>query len=156
MTVKFISHRGNLNGPQVATENTIKQIESVIKKSFDCEIDVWFENDMLFLGHDNPENPVTMEWLQENKRSLWIHCKNFEALTFFSNFEEDFNYFWHQEDHFTLTSKNFIWTYPDNIYSKNSVLVKLDNSLPDNLNLHAICSDYVDELSFTYSQKINK
>ena len=40
--------------------------------------------------------------------------------------------------------------------SKNSVLVKLDNSLPDNLNLHAICSDYVDELSVTYSQKINK
>lgn len=147
MDVKFISHRGNLNGPNKKTENTVKQIDLVIKEGFECEIDVWFINEKLFLGHDNPENEITLKWLETNSQSFWIHCKNFEALNFFKNLDTSFNYFWHQKDDFTLTSKGYIWTYPEQKYDKNSVIVKLDNKPPRNLNLYGICTDFVVEMS---------
>ena len=82
MDVKFISHRGNLNGQNKKTENTVKQIDFVLNEDFDCEIDVWLINEKLYLGHDNPENEITLNWLDMYKQSLWIHCKNFEALNF--------------------------------------------------------------------------
>ena len=50
MDVKFISHRGNLNGPNKKTENTVKQIDFVINEGFECEVDVWFVDDKLFLS----------------------------------------------------------------------------------------------------------
>ena len=31
--------------------------------------------------------------------------------------DKTFNYFWHQNDKFTLTSKGYIWTFPGNKYS---------------------------------------
>jgi len=147
MDVKFISHRGNLNGPNKKTENTVKQIDFVLNEDFDCEIDVWLINEKLYLGHDNPENEITLNWLDMYKQSLWIHCKNFEALNFFKNLDSTFNYFWHQKDDFTLTSKGYIWTYPEQKYDKNSVIVKLDNKLPKNLVFHGVCTDFVIEMS---------
>ena len=139
MDVKIISHRGNLNGPNKKTENTVKQIDFVLNEDFDCEIDVWLINEKLYLGHDNPENEITLNWLDMHKQSLWIHCKNFEALNFFKNLDSTFNYFWHQKDDFTLTSKGYIWTYPEQKYDKNFVIVKLDNN--KNLDLHGVCTD---------------
>jgi len=147
MDVKFISHRGNLNGPNKKTENTVKQIDFVINEGFECEVDLWFVDDNLFLGHDNPESEISFEWLEKNSQSLWIHCKNFEALNFLKNLNDKFNFFWHQNDDFTLTSKGYIWTYPEKKYDKNSVIVKLDSKLPKNLDLYAVCTDFVLEMS---------
>ncbi len=147
MDVKFISHRGNLDGPNKKIENTIKQVELVINEGFECEIDVWFVDNKLFLGHDNPDNEISLDWLKKNSQSLWIHCKNFESLNLFKNLGGLFNYFWHQKDDFTLTSKGYIWTYPEKKYDKNSVIVKLDNELPKDLNIYAICTDFVTEMS---------
>lgn len=147
MVVKIISHRGNLNGPNKKTENTVKQIDFVIKEGFECEIDIWFINEKLFLGHDNPENEITLKWLMMNSQSFWIHCKNFEALNYFKTLDISFNYFWHQNDDFTLTSKGYIWTYPEKKYGKNSVIVSLDNKPPRNFDLYGICTDFVIEMS---------
>ena len=40
--MKVISHRGNLNGPNKQTENTIESIKTAINLGFDVEIDVWY------------------------------------------------------------------------------------------------------------------
>lgn len=72
---------------------------------------------------------------------MWIHCKNFEALDYFSKQKENYNYFWHQEDDFTITSKGFIWTYPGKEVGDLSVIVDLEGDSV--YNCYAICSDYL-------------
>ena len=57
------------------------------------------------------------------------------------------NIFWHQDDDFTLTSRNVIWTYPGKQFSENSVIVKLDYEANyiEKSNLFGICSDYIEK-----------
>jgi hypothetical protein len=59
-----------------------------------------------------------------------------------------YNYFWHQEDDYTLTSKNFIWTYPGKEYKSKSVIVmpewgNMSYDALRNVECYGICSDYV-------------
>tara|TARA_Y100000996_G_C22468145_1_gene620971 strand:+ start:42 stop:503 length:462 start_codon:yes stop_codon:yes gene_type:complete len=146
MVTKYISHRGNLNGREKNSENTHEYIGASIAKGFDCEIDIWKIGNDLILGHDKPENITSIDWISEYQDSLWIHCKNYEALFFFNSLSMDINYFWHQTDDFTLTSQGHIWTYPKKEYFEKSVIVNLEEKLPENLNVYGICSDYIEAI----------
>jgi len=139
----FISHRGNINGRTIALENTVDYIEKALE-NFDVEIDVWVYNKNLFLGHDIPESSIAEKWLCEYRNKLWVHCKNVEAVEFFTTNKELYNYFWHQEDTLTLTSRGFVWVYPGKqpVYNSIAVLPELNN---DNTNsCLGICSDYIE------------
>lgn len=147
----LIAHRGLFDGPNKEKENSPEQIELALSKGYDAEIDVWFQKDGWWLGHDGPQYKVDADFI--GKQGLWIHCKNLDALYELSSTPIRFNYFWHQEDDFTLTSKNYIWTYPGKSYTPKSVIVmpewktELENF--DSLrvyNCHGICSDYVGKL----------
>lgn len=143
--IKLISHRGNLNGVELEEENHPNKIEKVISLGYDCEVDLFRIKNSFYLGHDKPQYEITYDWLLNFNEKLWIHVKNFEALNFLVNKNTELNYFWHQSDDFTLTSKNFIWTFPDKVTNKNSVIVKLDfqpNYLND-IEIFGICSDYI-------------
>ncbi len=151
MIEKFISHRGNLYKKDVERENKLNSIYDVINKGFDCEIDTWVINDKIFLGHDEPLLEVDSKVLLDFKEYLWIHCKNLDALNYFSiHSENEFNYFWHQKDDFTLTSKNFIWTYPDKNFSENSVIVDLIHTVEINKKAYGLCSDNIYEAKNIY------
>ena len=106
--MKLIAHRGLTNGPDVNLENKPEQIKLSLKEGFDCEIDLWVENSELWLGHDEPEYHIREDFL--NELGLWIHAKNLSALRWLTNTQ--LNYFWHQNDNYTLTSKNDIWVFP--------------------------------------------
>ena len=110
--MRIIAHRANLDGKVKEKENRIEQIKLCIENGFDVEIDMRIVNNEMYLGHDEPEEKITLNYLQEIKDKCWIHCKNLEAIYFFNENQPSFNYFWHQEDQYTLTSKGFIWTYP--------------------------------------------
>lgn len=143
--MRFIAHRGNLIGPNPLRENSIDYIEEAISEGFDVEIDLRVEDDQCYLGHDDPQYFVTMEWLRKHKDVLWIHCKNLEALEKMSNSMTDFNYFWHQTDDFTLTSNKYIWTYPGKPGMENSILVileKNDKNFDLEYDVFGICTDY--------------
>ena len=140
---KLISHRGNLDGAEKDIENTTFAIEKAINNGFDCEVDLWINEKSIYLGHDKPQYKIELSFLNEFRDKLWIHCKNFEALVYMQNINQDFNYFWHENDRFTITSKGYFWTYPDNKYSENSVIVNLDKNLILESNCFGICSDYV-------------
>ena len=47
-----ISHRGNVNGPDLEKENTIEQIFIAIGKGFDVEVDVWVIDGLIFFIRD--------------------------------------------------------------------------------------------------------
>lgn len=139
----LISHRGNINGRSELYENSPNYIDSAIKKGYDVEVDIWLSNGNFYLGHDNPQYEISLEWLSERKDNLWIHCKNIESIEKFNILNDNYNYFWHQEDTVTLTSKNFIWAYPGNQPIKNSISV-LPELFNDNTSeCIGICSDYI-------------
>lgn len=153
--MKLIAHRGNINGSNPLEENKPEYIDAAISKGFDVEIDVRYDtlDKNFYLGHDDPQYIVTPYWLAQRMENLWVHCKNIEALYYFVDKTGGYNYFWHQEDDFTLTSKNYIWTYPGKSYTSKSVIVmpewNLDVTKFDELrayNCYGICSDYVGEL----------
>ena len=137
----LISHRGNISGSSVAMENTLDYINNSIVK-YDCEIDIHYINDCLFLGHNTPEHKVDINWLEDRKSKLWIHCKNLKALSFFNY--TDFNYFWHENDKVTLTSKGYIWAFPGNQPIKNSIAVMPELYGDITKFCLGICSDYIE------------
>jgi hypothetical protein len=147
----LISHRGNIDGPIKELENEPKYIDSAINLGYDVEIDIWSINKLLFLGHDQPQYSININWLEERIDLLWIHCKNIDALQeIYSISNKKFNYFWHQEDTVTLTSKGFIWAYPGNQPIKNSIAVMPEINNDNVKKCKGICSDYIK------NYKINK
>jgi len=140
----FISHRGNINGPNTDRENHPGYIDEAIQKGFDVEVDVWFENDKLFLGHDKPQYEIELSFLILRKSVLWCHAKNLEAFNILLS--NDLHCFSHDKDDAVLTSHNFVWTYPGRKHVKNSIAVipeKVDNKIRDVSNIVGICSDYI-------------
>ena len=151
--MKLIAHRGNIDGPNSIEENTPEYIDIAIQLGYDVEIDLRLKNHKFYLGHDESQYQVSMSWLVERKNNLWIHCKNLDCLNTFSNTSINFNYFWHQEDDFTLTSLKYIWTYPGKSYTFKSIIVmpEWNTELKNFLNLlkfpcYGICSDYIEKL----------
>jgi hypothetical protein len=134
-----IAHRGNTEGREKALENHPDYILSAIEKGFDVEVDVWLY-DGLDLGHDKPTHSIDLDFLLSYNERLWIHCKNLEALFYLTEFPE-LNCFWHQIDDFTLTSKKFIWTYPNKPVTSASVLVIEDASQYEGSDCYGICAD---------------
>ena len=148
--MKLIAHRGNIDGPNSSKENDPEYIEAAIADGYDVEIDLRYDKvtKTLWLGHDEPKYQVTAWWLAKRCSNLWIHCKSLDTLHEMSVNTSGYNYFWHQEDDYTLTSKNFIWTYPGKEYKSKSVIVMpewnniVHRTLKD-ANCYGICSDYV-------------
>jgi glycerophosphoryl diester phosphodiesterase len=139
----LIAHRGNTNGRFESWENEPTYIDKAIKEGFDVEIDVWYKDNMLWLGHDKPDYGVDFIWLIDRISKLWIHCKNVEAVEFFSEVEYDFNFFWHQEDTLTLTSHKYIWAYPGKQPITNSIAVMPEISNDNVSKCLGICSDNI-------------
>lgn len=142
----YIAHRGNLNGCIPERENKPDYILEAINAGYDCEIDVWLIDDRLYLGHDKPETLITFDFLNDNKKYLWIHCKNIGALSKLINC--DMNCFFHDKDVYTLTSKGVIW---GNINSElcDGICVMPElymYTLTDLevLKCKGICSDYIE------------
>jgi hypothetical protein len=139
-----IAHRGNQHGPSESENNPV-QIVATISGGYDVEVDIWYVDDELYLGHDGPDHKIDHDYLKAIADEAWFHCKNLEALNFFKNNHPDFKYFWHQEDHYTLTSNGYIWTYPGQPVTENSILVNLGVPNLEDYEVvpYAICSDYV-------------
>lgn len=142
----LISHRGNINGKQPDKENHPDYIWEALRKGYNVEIDVWFVNDKLKLGHDNPQYDFPFELFENHYNKLWIHCKNLEAIVELNKFDKTgtrLNYFWHQEDDVTLTSKGYIWAYPGKQPIANSIAVMPELNKDDISKCVGVCSDYI-------------
>lgn len=146
--MKVIAHRGNINGPNPSTENSLLQIEYALSKGYDCEIDLWYKDDKLYLGHDFPQYEVHINFLLKNSNKLWCHCKHLESFDYLLTYKE-LNCFYHQTDDYIFTSKNIIWIYPGKRIPKNKkgiiVMPELNPELKYNKSdIGGICTDYPD------------
>jgi hypothetical protein len=144
---KLIAHRGNVAGVST-NENSVGHIQHALNLGFDVEIDIRYVNGEWWLGHDKPQYKIYSPFSLFDNSKVWWHCKNFEALEKLQG--SDLNYFWHQEDNHTLTSKGFIWTYPGKEIGSNNIIVMPETvmSLDEvkKLKCFAICSDLVQSI----------
>ena len=135
-----IAHRGNING-RTDLENKPEYILNALSKGYDVEIDIWF-TDSLYLGHDEPQYKIEYEFLLQS--GLWIHCKNIKALNYLKDNNNAKNYFYHNVDDVTLTSKGLFWTYPGKELTKYSIAVMPEIEYFFNLEIClGVCSDYI-------------
>jgi hypothetical protein len=139
----YISHRGNLHGPNACLENTPKYIIEAIKHGFDVEIDVWLYKNKWYLGHDEPKVLTDLNFFKNFCDRLWIHCKNLQALSFFIENKSLNNYFWHDTDKYTITSRGYMWCYPDVETTQQSIIVAFGRERYENKICLGICSDYI-------------
>ena len=117
-----IAHRGNTKG-RSNRENHPETITEAAKNNF-VEVDVWYEDNRFWLGHDKPEYEITVDFLKNDK--FFCHAKNIHALH--KMLENEIHCFWHHDDDVVLTSRGFVWKYPE-VYKNGS--------------LWGVCSDWL-------------
>ena len=143
--MRLISHRGNINGKQHSLENQPNYILKAIEQGYDVEIDIWYTNKFM-LGHDKPQYEFPFDLLEKFHTKLWIHCKNIKAITKIKhNYELNtrLNYFWHEHDTITLTSKGYIWAYPGKQPIEGSIAVMPELGNDDISQCRGVCSDFI-------------
>ena len=147
--MRFIAHRGNINGPS-DSENSPSQIDYCLNNSIDCEIDLWIQNGVFLLGHDSGQYRIDEDWLLVRKSFLWIHCKNLEGLELLrTKYASSLNFFWHENDSYTLTSRNYVWVYPGQTIIPGSISVLPEHWMVTDRRTevsksYAICTDFVE------------
>lgn len=152
--IHIIAHRGNLNGPDMSTENNLSQIEKCISLGYECEVDVWLVGDKFHLGHDAPQHWIDINYLKRHSNALWCHCKNVESLTELLKHSE-INCFFHQFDDYTLTSHKNIWTYPGKKTPKNGIVVMPElypNIKYNKKDIYGVCTDYVETVESFFTE----
>ncbi len=137
--MKLISHRGNTSGPAPEQENSPSYIKEALDMGYDVEIDVWNINGSWFLGHDDPCYEIDFKFL--NHAKLLCHAKNLAALDKMLA-HTNIHCFWHQEDHYAITSEGYIVSYPGYEVTNRTICMKPELARP-NLDCHGICSDYI-------------
>jgi hypothetical protein len=141
----LISHRGNTNGKFESWENEPTYIDKAISKGYNVEVDVWYKDNTLWLGHDKPDYGVDFRWFRDRLSKLWVHCKNIDAVLYFKECGYNINFFWHETDTLTLTSNGFIWVYPGKQPIKNSIAVMPEINNDNTIDCLGICSDYIEK-----------
>ena len=135
----LISHRGNIDGIVKDDENKPEYIDKALENGFEVEVDVRFNDNKFFLGHDFNQYEINKNFLLNKK--IWCHAKTREALIALQ--EIDAHYFWHQEDDYTITSKGFIWTYPGKKLLPQSICVLPESANYEKIDCLGICSDFI-------------
>ena len=137
---EIISHRGNLNHLN-ERENHPDQIKMALKR-FRVETDVWNIGGNWILGHDEPTYEVNFDFFSKD---MILHCKNINAVSELYDAAR-LNWFWHQSDLLTLTSRGEIWCFPGN-YVKNGITVLWEEPTLDIVkdlpgDIGGVCTDY--------------
>ena len=147
--MKLIAHRGNTCGARPERENSPKYIMEALEQGYEVEIDLRYDHykDFLTLGHDRPIYRIDPNFL--TLEGLWIHCKSQSAFKYMllkyplGSDVVGPNYFWHENDKFTLTSHGYVWPFVNECV-ENCILNQTTNPLDTYLERYVgICSDNV-------------
>lgn len=133
----IISHRGNLNGVDSDLENTPEAILRSLDLGFDVEVDLRLHNDKLYLGHDEPQYRVDLNFLKQS--NVWVHAKNKEVVPLLIN-EKNIHWFWHETDQLTLTSRGYVWCFPGHEIG-GGIMVDCEQKVPIGITLLGVCTD---------------
>ena len=140
----WILHRGLMEGPDPALENQEPILFQRIREGWDVEVDLWLQDETVWLGHEGPERPLqNLDLLSCPK--AWIHCKNLAMLAYMVEKAPGAPFFSHDRDEAVLTSNGFIWCYPGLQAGRNSIIVmpeRAPSMVIDYSRIGGVCSDY--------------
>ena len=147
--MKFISHRGNIHGPQPDEENTFDYIDEAIALGYDVEVDLRWKNGQFYLGHDFAQEPsVSLEWIYDRQHFLWLHCKDIDC---FSIAPKAWRKFCHISDPAVVVTPDFLWIHDLSMeLNWKCIIPLLTKEDIDNFDLertrsgdcYGICTDY--------------
>lgn len=106
----YIAHRGNLEGRIAERENQPEYIDEAIAAGYKAEVDLWLDGERVYLGHDDGQYNITLDWLKQRKGDLLVHTKNKDALDF--ALMNSLHCFWHTDEDYVMTSWGFVVGYP--------------------------------------------
>ena len=106
----FYAHRGNLEGRIAERENQPEYIDEAIAQGYGAEVDLWKVGDRIYLGHDDGQYDIDLQWLQDRKQFLLVHTKNREALDFC--LRNKLHAFWHTDEDYVITTSGYTVGYP--------------------------------------------
>jgi hypothetical protein len=146
----WILHRGLSAGPNAALENRQDRLVAALNAGWDVELDIWFADGQLYLGHDwkAAVDGGAIKPFFLNYPGAWVHCKNMGALAYMLSLPHRCHYFVHDRDEATLTNTGEAWCYPGNYAGPRSICV-LPETAPAAQQqaiwqpCAAVCSDYL-------------
>ena len=139
----LIAHRGNISGPKKDLENKPDYITDALNNGFNVEIDLWLSKGGWYLGHDEPQYKTDFSFLNIHSHLLWIHCKDYITFQTLIPYAKNLNFFYHTNEDYVLTSKNYIWAYPNQVGSKYTICVMPELNNSSVVGFAGVCSDYV-------------
>lgn len=159
---QHICHRGNVFLQNTDNENKPDVLDMCDSNGFYVECDVWLVNENeLWLGHDNPEYKVDLEWLSRSHRRL-IHAKDGATFAYLINESAkaglDLNVFYHTVEDYALSTKGWIIVHPNRPLVEGSICMmpEMTNpyySIDERKKLFFLCSDRSDGFTFYFSNK---
>ena len=133
----------NISSPIKITDNEL--LEIFTSQKIKCQVTTTISS----VPDKDGNYQIEINFVESFYKNLWIHCKNIEALEYFHKAKDKFNFFWHQKDTYTLTSKGYIWSYPGSDQSPNKIEVMPEWNLTQSQlkekefnNIAGICTDY--------------
>lgn len=160
--MKYISHRGNLDGRMPQFENDPAYILEAISAGYDVEIDLHSIGSYLYLSHDIDNEysyVISEDFLLEYHDKLWIHAKTYMTVNWLLDMDQDdpklkrtgkLNWFWHENDKLSVTSHGWIWTSRYDIPGRRMVFMDIKSNQNEIFIpiwtpqfLHGVCSDYI-------------
>jgi hypothetical protein len=105
-TPEKIAHRGLINGPNHTIENSMTTVTEWCRQGCSSEIDIWWHREAFWIGHDEPREEVSPEFLRSEY--LWIHAKNPEAFYHLQKLSNEKGWglriFYHTDEDYALTT----------------------------------------------------
>lgn len=145
--MKIISHRGNIKGKVESKENRPSYIDCAIQLGYEVEVDVRYNDNQFWIGHDEPQYKVGFEWIMKRLDNIWYHCKDLDSASQFSKLNSDIKYFCHSQDPYVLTSTGHLWVHDLSMNLDQNCIIPLisekDIEDYDGILPYAICTDYV-------------
>ena len=147
--MRFIAHRGNLEGPKPGLENTVDYLQTAFDECYGIEVDLQTVNGVLYLGHDNPQEIVTHTvWKLLEKPGVYCHAKDLQSLALLIT--HNCETFYHTNEDIVFTSKGKIWCYPG-IYHpdiQNSIWLDCHQPIPSYIHktCYAVCGDNINTI----------
>ena len=105
--MKLISNAGNLFG-LTDNDNKPEHIENTINQGFDVKVDLWLQDNQLYLGTYKPEYKLDIDFLEKHHQKLWLQCHDLTIIERFYDLDPmgtKLNYFFIDKDPITRTSK---------------------------------------------------
>ena len=111
-------------------------------KNLETQFDIIckFDGEKFYLGHDEPQEAVSIKWLRDQQ--LWCHAKSYNALEGMVAY--GIHCFFHHNDKYTITSQGWIWAFPGQPVGAYTIAVHPEQLTAEQLEkCSGVCSDYV-------------